>query len=165
MNRHWAVAAAVAAALRVITGAGATAADAPVDPVQWTAALVSGDTPGTANVATLAVSGVIEEGWHVYALEQLPGGPTPLRVALDQNVIATAAGPATGSPAQKEYSASFGLDTHYYTHSFAVRLPVQLSAQRPAGRQLIPLSVRFQACSDRECLLPRTLHLTAVTIL
>jgi hypothetical protein len=135
-------------------------ADAPPEPVHWNVALVSKDPIRKGSNATLEVSGAIDEGWHVYALEQLPHGPTPLRVTLDQNVIAVLASPASGSAPEKVYSASFGLDTQYYTHTFAVRVPVHLNQELPAGRQLIPLSVRFQACSDKECLLPRTLHLS-----
>ena len=138
---------------------GIAVADAPPDPVRWTAAIVSNDAVHQGGVATLEVSGTIDEGWHVYALEQLPHGPTPLRVTLDSNAVATVAGAATASPAQKEYSASFGLETHYYSRSFAVRLPVRLNEVSAGVSRVLPLSVRFQACSDRECLLPRTLHL------
>ena len=138
---------------------GMAAADAPPEPVRWTAAIVSGDAVHQGGLATLEVSAVIDDGWHVYALEQLPHGPTPLRVTLDANAVATVAGAATASPAQQEYSASFGLQTHYYSRTFAVRLPVRLN-EVPAGvSRVLPVSVRFQACSDRECLLPRTLHL------
>jgi hypothetical protein len=148
-------------ALLVAPGLCVTAsADAPPEPVHWNVALVFKDPIRKGSDATLEVSGVIDAGWHVYALEQLPHGPTPLRVTLDQNVIAVLASPASGSAPEKAYSASFGLDTEYYTHSFAVRVPVRLSQDLPAGRQLIPLNVRFQACSDKECLLPRTLHLS-----
>jgi Disulphide bond corrector protein DsbC len=149
------------AVLLMVPGLCATAmADAPPEPVHWNVALVSQDPIRKGSDATLEVSGVIDDGWHVYALEQLPHGPTPLRVTLDQNVIAVLASPASGSAPEKVYSASFGLDTQYYTHTFAVRVPVHLSQDLPAGRQLIPLNVRFQACSDKECLLPRTLHLS-----
>jgi hypothetical protein len=147
--------------LVVAPGWCATAsAAAPPEPVHWNVALVAKDPIRKGGDATLELSAVIDEGWHVYALEQLPHGPTPLRVTLDQNVIAVLASPASGSAPEKVYSASFGLDTEYYTHTFAVRVPVHLSPDLPAGRQLIPLSVHFQACSDKECLLPRTLHLS-----
>jgi hypothetical protein len=139
---------------------GVAAADAPPNPVRWTAAIVSNNAVNQLDRATLEVSGVIDEGWHVYALEQLPHGPTALRVTVDPNDVATIAGPPAGSPAQKEYSASFGLETRYYNRTFAVRLPVHLLAASAGAKPVIPVSVRFQACSDRECLLPRTLHLS-----
>jgi hypothetical protein len=147
--------------LLMAPGLCATAvADAPPEPVHWNVALTTQDPIRKGSDTTLEISGVIDAGWHVYALEQLPHGPTPLRVTLDQNLIAVLASPASGSAPEKVYSASFGLDTQYYTHTFAVHVPVHLSQDLPAGRQLIPLSVRFQACSDKECLLPRTVHLS-----
>lgn len=142
------------------------AADAPANPVQWTASLVLQDSLKRGSDVTVEVAGAIDDGWHVYALDQLPHGPTPLRVTLEPNEVAVVVGPTTGSAAQKEFSASFGLDTRYYTHAFAVRVPVHLNGKLTAGQQLIRLTVRFQACSDRECLLPKTLHLSLpITIL
>jgi hypothetical protein len=41
-----------------------------------------------------------------------------------------------------------------------VHVPVQVSQQAAAGRQLIPVSIRFQTCSDRECQPPKTIHLS-----
>ena len=47
-----------------------------------------------------------------------------------------------------------------YAAIFMVHLPVRVERDLAAGKQLIPVSVRFKACSDRECLLPRTVHLS-----
>ena len=70
------------------------------------------------------------------------------------------AGTTSGTAPEKVHDSHFGFDTQLYTHPFVIHLPVQVSADPAAGRQLIPVSVRFQACSDRECLLPKTVHLT-----
>lgn len=148
--------------LLLAPGLCATAlADGPPDVVRWTVTVAAEGGIKQGGNATLEVSGVVDGGWHVYALMQQPGGPTPLRVALETNDVAAVAGPVAGSAAEKAFSQSFGLTTEFYSHAFSVRLPVRLSGQLAAGRQQIPLSVRFQACSDRECLLPRTLHLAA----
>ena len=126
------------------------------DTVRWTATL--GATNGSE--ATLQVSGAIEDGWHVYALTQPPGGPTALRVTVDDNELAQAAGTPSGTSSQKRRDPSFGLETRFYTHSFTIRLPLQLKQPAAAGKQLIPVSVRFQTCSDRECQPPTTVHLS-----
>jgi Disulphide bond corrector protein DsbC len=134
--------------------------DIPPETVRWTVAAVSKDVLRPGSSATLQLSGTILDGWHVYALTQQPGGPTPLRVTLDSNDIASVAGGPTDTAAEKVHDARFGLDTQYYTHAFSVQLPVRLSQQLIAGRQVIPVSVRFQSCSDRVCLPPKTLHLS-----
>ena len=87
-------------------------------------------------------------------------GPTPLRITVDTNTIVTAAGPSSGTAPEKVQDTHFGFETQLYTHPFIVHLPVRVGQELPAGKQLIPVSVRFQACSDRECLLPRTIHLS-----
>jgi hypothetical protein len=139
---------------------GLAGADSPDDAVRWTATLRAGSTITRGSTATIDVLGEVGEGWHVYAIEQHSGGPTPLRITLDANETAAAAGPASGTVAETVHDTHFGFDTQLYTHSFTVHLPVRVGQQLPAGRQLIPVSVRFQACSDRECLLPRTIHLS-----
>lgn len=136
--------------------AGIGSAQAPPNgTVQWTATLAA-----TGNATNLELSGAIEDGWHVYALTQPPGGPTALRVTVDDNEIAQAVGTPSGTSPQKRRDPSFGLETRFYTHSFTIRLPVQLKQPAAAGNQLIPVSVRFQTCSDRECQPPTTIHLS-----
>lgn len=139
---------------------GIASADGPDDAVHWTAAVTSPSTVTRGSTATLDISGEVQAGWHVYGLEQQPRGPTPLRITLDPNSIVTATGPTSGTAPETVHDTHFGFDTQLYTHPFVVHVPVQVDAKLEAGRELIPVSVRFQACSDRECLLPRTVHLS-----
>jgi DsbC/DsbD-like thiol-disulfide interchange protein len=148
----WSVRAALLGAGFLANASAQTAAHT----VQWKAAFAAardGDV-------VLELSGEIQEGWHVYALTQPSGGPAALRVTLDENEIAQAAGTPSGPTPRKHRDPSFKLETQFYTHSFTVRLPVSLKKQQPTGQQLVPVSVRFQSCSDRECLPPSTAHLS-----
>jgi hypothetical protein len=128
-------------------------------PVQWKAVLVP-DAPVKSGVrATIDLSGKIETGWHVYALTQPAGGPIPLRVSLDENEVAESRDKVTGTEAIRKNDPSFQLETLFYQGDFTLRIPVEV--KHPAtGERIIPLSVRFQACSDRTCLPPRTVHLS-----
>lgn len=128
--------------------------------VEWVTSWTSKTPLKRGEAATLELSGQVQDGWHVYALTQLPGGPTALRVSLDENPVARLLGSATGSKPERKHDRSFDLDTQFYTHSFTVRLPVYLKGEADTGRQLIPVSVRFQICSDRECQPPKTVHLS-----
>jgi hypothetical protein len=145
----------VAPAVFAISGA-----DTPDDAVHWSAALSAPASVSPGGTATIDLSAVVGDGWHVYALQQHAGGPTPLHVVLDTNATAAAAGALTGTPAETVHDTHFGFDTQLYTHNFTVHLPIRVGQPLTPGRQLIPISVRFQACSDRECLLPRTIHLS-----
>jgi hypothetical protein len=108
----------------------------------------------------LELSGEVQDGWHVYALTQRPGGPTALRVAIDENPVAELVGTPSGTAPESKHDPSFDLDTQFYAHSFAVRVPVSVKPGAEVGRQLIPVSVRFQTCSARECQPPKTIHLS-----
>jgi hypothetical protein len=110
---------------------------------------------------TLTLRGKVLEGWHVYALNQLPGGPTPLHVTVDANDVATADGAPAGSPAETIHDSAFNLDTPFYSNDFTLTVPVRLGSHPVAGQQVIPVSVRFQTCNGRVCQPPKTVRLSA----
>lgn len=138
----------------------AAVAQTPGEVVQWSASLESATplAPGAAASVTVAAS--IQDGWHVYALEQGPGGPTPLRVALPDSTLATVEGAPQGSKPQKIFDKAFGLDTLLYTHALSVHLPLRLASTAAAGAQQLTVNVRFQSCSQLECRPPQTVHLS-----
>jgi thiol:disulfide interchange protein DsbD len=107
----------------------------------------------------IELSAAVQRGWHAYGLAQLPGGPTPLRVTLDANQVGEIAGPTSGTVPVKKHDAAFDLDTEVYEESFRLRLPVEINQHAAPGRSQVPVSVRFQACNDRVCLPPRTVHI------
>jgi hypothetical protein len=138
--------------LLLLVCATAAHAQTPDPQVDWVASW--------ANPTTLELSGHVEDGWHVYALTQRPGGPIPLRLSIDDNPVASLAGSPSGSTPETRLDPSFNLQTEFYTSSFAVRVPVALKPGITASNQLIPLSIRFQTCSARECKPPKTIHLS-----
>ncbi len=137
------------------------AAQVPYQTVQWSASFTSKTALAHDAKATLVLSAEVLEGWHVYALTQPPGGPTALRIALDENGIAQTAGRPSGTAPEKKYDPSFDLETQFYARSFTLYLPVRLKEHAASGWQSIPVSVRFQTCNGRECQPPRTVHLSA----
>lgn len=140
--------------------AGTAAAQAPAERVQWSATFAAAGGVKVGSTVVLELSGEIQAGWHVYALSEPSGGPIALRVTLDENSVAQPAGSPSGTVPSKHQDPSFNLETQFYTHTFTVRLPVTLKEHTTAGRQLVPVSVRFQTCSDRECQPPTTAHLS-----
>jgi DsbC/DsbD-like thiol-disulfide interchange protein len=124
--------------------------------VQWAAS-----APASASrdgVLLVNVSAQIEKGWHVYAQTQSPGGPTPLRVAIEAGAPYELAGAVTGTKPLMRHDPSFDLDTQFYTESFSLKVPVKARAGMQPG---VPLTVRFQMCSETTCMPPRTVHLVA----
>ena len=138
----------------------AVASQVPVQPVQWTGAVAPKTAVRAGANIVIELSAAVQEGWHVHGLAQLPGGPTPLRVTLDTNAFVQTAGAPTGSSPVKKHDTAFDLDTEVYNGRFDLNLPARVNPHSSAGRDLIPVSVRFQACNDRVCLPPRTVHLS-----
>ena len=144
----------------VFPGAALAQGDGPLGPatVSWS---VQPATAKQGGPLKLTLNGTVAAGWHVYALKQLPGGPTPLLVTLETNAFAAADGAPAGSPPKTVHDPAFDLDTQFYADAFTLTVPVRLKSQLPAGPQQIPVSVRFQTCNGRICQPPRTVHLSA----
>jgi DsbC/DsbD-like thiol-disulfide interchange protein len=135
-------------------------AQGPLQPVTWTLTANPSDAkPGDA--LTVDLNAELDSGWHVYGLNQLEGGPTPLKITVDPNSPAQLAGTPSGTPPVKQHDTSFDLDTETFLHPFTLHVPLRLKPNMPPGSQDITLNVRFQACNDHVCLPPKTIHLTA----
>jgi len=131
------------------------------DTVSWTVSAQSADSVKQGTSFALEVRGAVVDGWHVYALEQLPRGPIPLRVTLDANEVAEADGALSATPPTKSHDTSFNLDTQYYAKDFTLTVPVRIGSDVAPGPQQIPVSVRFQSCNGQTCRPPKTVHLSA----
>jgi hypothetical protein len=143
-----------------IAGVPSAVAQAAAPSVQWRATAAPDPTDARGHRATLELLGVVPEGWHVYALNQVPGGPTPLQVTLQDRVAVRVTGGGFGTAPEKRHDPSFDLDTEFYTHSFTLHFPLE-SQRSITDSPSLPVSVRFQLCSERECQPPKTIHLIA----
>jgi DsbC/DsbD-like thiol-disulfide interchange protein len=139
----------------------AVIAQGPIQPVQWAVSVATKAPIEAGAKTTFDLTADIQEGWHVYGLVQPSGGPTPLHVALEDNEAVQAAGAVSGTAPTRKHDPSFDLETQVYTRSFILHVPVQVKQHPAAGEQSVSVSVRFQACSDRICLPPRTVHVSA----
>ncbi|ADW69860.1 protein-disulfide reductase DsbD domain-containing protein [Granulicella tundricola] len=101
----------------------------------------------------LTLTGQIDPGWHLYALEEPQGGP-----------IATEINLAEGSPAdlirveeQKPKIVPdpiYQLPTGFFEQSANFTLHLQLD--KSASAHPIQILIRYQSCNDRVCLPPHT---------
>src|ERR1700722_19285363 len=104
--------------------------------VRWTASVISTAPVKHGSNATLELSAEVREGWHVYALTQPSGGPTALRITLEENEVARVAGAPSGTAPERKHDPSFDLETEFYTHAFALQIPVYVK-RSAGGPQLI----------------------------
>jgi hypothetical protein len=130
-------------------------AQRPTDIVKWNATVKT----QSATAATVELSAEIQNGWHVYALSQSSGGPTPLKVTLPEGDSFALNGPVHESTPTHHFDPNFKMDTAYYlSHA---QLQASLKKVKPGTAESIPINVRFQTCNDTLCLPPYTAHLTA----
>jgi DsbC/DsbD-like thiol-disulfide interchange protein len=127
----------------------------PSEVVKWSA----GATKSTAHATTVTLSATIQDGWHVYALSQPPGGPTPLKISVPAGAPFEIGAPIKEVNVTRHDDPNFKMETLYYLN--AVTLHVAMKNTGAASATTIPVDVRFQACNDRLCLPPYTAHLTA----
>jgi hypothetical protein len=136
------------------------AAQGPIQPVQWSGSAKPGTPLKRGSKVAIELSAEVQGGWHVYGLSQVPGGPTPLRVTMDENDVVHSVGATSGTAPVRKHDPSLDLETESYTGSFALHFPAQVNDHPDPGKQVISVAVRFQACSDRTCLPPRTVHVS-----
>jgi DsbC/DsbD-like thiol-disulfide interchange protein len=125
-------------------------------PIRWSAAdeKVSAK-PGETIVVRIAAQ--IDDGWHLYALDPIEGGPIPTKLSVAPAPPFSLLEKEIDKPEPKRaQDPNFGVETAYYEESATFGLPIALAKNAPAGERVVEISARFQACNDSICLRPQT---------
>ena len=146
----------IAAFLMVLVlGLSLTAsAQRPSEVVKWSA-----NVAGSSNTASATLTASIQDGWHVYAISQPSGGPTPLKIAIPAGSSFALDGAIADTKVVRHFDPNFNMETVYYLNTARLTLPLKRTGA--SGNDSVPIDVRFQACSDKICLPPYTTHLSA----
>jgi DsbC/DsbD-like thiol-disulfide interchange protein len=138
----------------------------PRQPVTWAMQVdrpASGVKAGDTFDAAVTVK--IDEGWHVYATDEVPDGPRPLLIALADHSPFRAGGPLKSPAPARDMDESFGQVTASYTTTTTFHLPIVAPAELAEGPHDLVIEVAFQACDGRICLPARaTVLKTALTV-
>lgn len=121
--------------------------------VTWSAASVNASSQAQRQ-ATIHVRGDIVNRWHIYSVSQKPGGPKPLSFELEPSKIFSLGAVAAPKP-QVAYDAEFKMKTETYSGASDFTIPIRWTRPLPAGTSELRLIIRYQACSDKQCLPPR----------
>lgn len=127
-----------------------------LDPVQWTLGSdVSAAPAGT--VVPLKLTAAIQPGWHIYAptIPKMKGGPIATSLKIAANPAVQSYTVYQPQPLRK-LDKTIDLDTEMFENRVEFWFPVKLAAGAPPGATEIVAEVRYQACDDRQCLLPKT---------
>lgn len=112
------------------------------NPVKWTTKTekVSDDE------FNLVMSGVIEEGWHVYSQFTPEGGPLPIVITFkDQKGNYLLVGKAKESPYKKAYNDVFEVDEYYFEKKVTVTQKVKVTNPKIKN---IKLNFEYQVCKE-----------------
>lgn len=126
-------------------------------PVHWT--LVGGSQTRlvtTGRTVPITVQADIARGWHIYSLTQKPGGPIPLRLELVGGKDVVVRGVVDAPKPERMLDRNFGIETELYSGSPRFTIPVGVAGRSTAGVRKVQVAARYQVCSDKLCLPPRT---------
>lgn len=137
----------------------AAAAQQPLNPVRWSVQAPP-STVSAGKAVRLQVVARMDEGWHLYALEQESSGPMPTDLTAGPAPAFTLDRKEIEAPEpQKTQDPNFGTETAWYDGQATFVLPVKVAAGTAAGERTIEVKARFQACNDTLCLRPATVTL------
>ncbi len=137
--------------------------DEAVNPIHWSLKLTTAQkTYQKGEPFTVQLQAQIEDGWHLYALEEIPNGPRPTRILLpDEQAFAFAGELGQPMPISK-FDENFGVETQFYEKAVTFRVPLKIADTAQPGVTKLVLQVRYQTCNDTLCLPPKTVKLETV---
>lgn len=147
------ISATVCAAALALTSAFA----ATPKPVHWnmTAKLGHGDH------VTAHLHATIQQGWHLYALDQTPGGPVATRIRLAPHQPFTLSGDVGEGMPRHARDPNFNIETSFFLGQATFTLPLKAASRAKAEHSRVVVDVLYQTCNDRLCLPPQVAKVTA----
>jgi len=103
----------------------------------------------------VAITGELEPGWHLYALEEPQSGPIATEIALTEGDPADLIRVEEGKP-KVILDPAFQVPTGFFEKAADFTLHLQLAKQASYGDQQLRVLLRYQSCNDRVCLPPVT---------
>ena len=104
----------------------------------------------------MTVQAEIAKGWHIYSLSQKSGGPIPLQLRLAGAADVSLRGPIISPKPERTFDKNFGIETELYSGNPRFTLPLGVPRGSLTGVRKLQIEARYQVCSERVCLPPRT---------
>lgn len=130
-----------------------------LNPIRWSIktenrAVKAGDT------FKIQVIAAIDEGWHLYSLEQHEGGPIPTRISVPADQKFKLSGDIETPQPQVLFDKNFNMDTQFYDTEAVFILPVEIAKDAATGKNTLTVSAFYQTCNDKMCLPPKLVKFT-----
>ena len=121
------------------------------------------ENPRAGEHARILIKGRVVEGWHIYSLVPAEDefAPLPTNVMMESEQHLELIGPPYETNPVMAFDPVIGMELSYHENSFYFFQNLRLAESASAGQTFSSnLSIRYQACSDKICLPPKTEKLT-----
>ena len=125
------------------------------NPIHWSIAKTDKDAIQAGQTFDVELTAEIDPTWHLYALNQPPGGPVPLVVAVAAGRTFGLAGEIGSWLPKTAVDPNFNLETLFYEDRAAFTVPIDVEQSTKDGQYRLGIAVTYQTCNDRLCLPPR----------
>ncbi|MEP7269923.1 MAG: protein-disulfide reductase DsbD N-terminal domain-containing protein [Acidobacteriota bacterium] len=152
----------ISASLIVTAIAIAGGAQEQLDPIHWSIQLEAQQGPvKPGDKLTVQVTAKMDEGWHLYSLDQEPGGPIPTRIRLPEDQLFKLSDTIDSPAPRVEMDPNFNIETQFYEEEVTFNLPLVVVANAATGKHDLRVNVTYQTCTSTKCLPPKLVKLIA----
>jgi len=104
--------------------------------------------------AVVMLKATIDEGWHIYSVNQRKGGPVKTSFKFKSSKDYVRLGKVTEPEPQTAFNSTFGINVS----SFEKEVIFQQKFKLKARETTIKGSLEYMACNDHQCLSPETIQ-------
>jgi len=104
----------------------------------------------SATEAVILIKATIDEGWHIYSVNQKEGGPVKTTITLSPSKVFSLVGKTTEPTPVTKFEKSFGINVSYFENSVVFQQKVKLKAKQT----IVKGKIEFMTCNDQKCLPP-----------
>lgn len=150
------------ASITLLLAGSASALAQSLQPVRWTLSASCRDySPTSKCTAVIArINATMDPGWHVYALNQGPGGPDPMRISVPRQAFVMD-GDIDSPTSKRAFDPNFGIEVRYYEDEAAFTVKLKQVSETPNEPLKVLVDVSYQACTREMCMPPKVAHLSA----
>lgn len=121
-------------------------------PIKWTATAQKSANAKQSSRLLARVKAAISPGWHLYALDQEPGGPVRTAIQVPDGQPFTLSGQVQQPQPMMGFDPNFDIPVRYFEHEAVFRVPVAATTGSRSRAHSIVVAVSFQTCNERLCL-------------
>ena len=128
---------------------------APKQPIRWQVKAAPHSALKANAKFAVTITGTLDPGWHLYALEEPSGGPIATVVGIAEGEPLNLIRVESSKPSFRQ-DTLFHVPTGFFEHIADFILRLQLTSEATPGTHPLRVLIRYQSCNDRVCLPPHT---------